>query len=40
MAREHEVWILELLGSLDHDAVQQLYHALGKLRVQMVGNSV
>ncbi len=40
MAREHEVWILELLGSLDHDVVQQLYHALGKLRVQMVGNSV
>ena len=39
MAKEHENWILELLGSLDADAVQQLYHALGKLRVQMVGNS-
>jgi DNA-binding MarR family transcriptional regulator len=39
MAKEHEIWILELLGSLDADAVQQLYHALGKLRVQMVGNS-
>ncbi len=39
MAKEHEIWILELLGSLDADAVQQLYHALGNLRVQMVGNS-
>jgi DNA-binding MarR family transcriptional regulator len=38
MAKEHEIWILELLGSLDDDAVQQIYHALGKLRVQMVGN--
>jgi DNA-binding MarR family transcriptional regulator len=40
MAKEHELWILELLGSLDAEAVQQLYHALGKLRVQMVGNSL
>jgi DNA-binding MarR family transcriptional regulator len=39
MAKEHEIWILEMLGSLDADAVQQLYHALGRLRVQMVGNS-
>ena len=39
MAKEHELWILELLGSLDNEAVQQVYHALGKLRVQMVGNS-
>jgi hypothetical protein len=29
-----------LLGSLDSDAVQQLYNVLGKLRVQMVGNSL
>jgi len=39
MAKEHENWILELLGNLDAEAVQQLYHALGRLRVQMVGNS-
>lgn len=39
MAKEHELWILELLGSLDATSVQQLYHSLGKLRVQMVGNS-
>ena len=40
MAREHELWILELLGSLDASTVQQLYQSLGTLRVQMVGNSV
>ncbi|HZH08428.1 MAG TPA: MarR family transcriptional regulator [Lautropia sp.] len=39
MAREHELWILELLGSLDPATAQQLYQSLGKLRVQMVGNS-
>ena len=38
MARQHEAWIRELLGDLDADAVQQLYHSLGKLRVQLVGN--
>jgi DNA-binding MarR family transcriptional regulator len=38
MAGEHELWILELLGSLDPDTAQQLYQSLGKLRVQMVGN--
>ena len=40
MAKEHELWILELLGSLDANTVQQLYRSLGALRVQMVGNSV
>lgn len=39
MASEHELWILELFGSLDAATVQQLHHSLGKLRVQMVGNS-
>jgi DNA-binding MarR family transcriptional regulator len=36
MARVHEQWILELLGGLDADAVQQLYGRLGALRVQLV----
>ena len=35
MAREHERWILELLGSLDPATVHQLYQSLGKLRVQL-----
>ena len=39
MAGEHELWILELLGTLDPATAQQLYQSLGKLRVQMVGNS-
>ena len=38
MARQHEAWIRELLGNLDADVVQHLYHSLGKLRVQLVGN--
>jgi len=36
MAREHEKWILELLGGLDDKTVQQLHHALGQLRVQIM----
>ena len=36
MAREHEKWILELLGGLDAEAAQQLYRILGQLRVQMM----
>jgi DNA-binding MarR family transcriptional regulator len=40
MAKEHERWILELLGSLDAATVQHLYRSLGTLRVQLVGNSV
>lgn len=39
IAKEHEVWIMELLGGLDTDTVKQLYRSLGTLRVQMVGNS-
>jgi DNA-binding MarR family transcriptional regulator len=39
MASEHELWILELFGSLDAATVQELHQSLGKLRVQMVGNS-
>ena len=38
MAREHEAWILELLGGLDERTVQQLYTQLGALRVQLVRN--
>jgi DNA-binding MarR family transcriptional regulator len=40
MAREHEGWILELLGSLDAVTVQQLHRSLGALRVQLVTHSV
>jgi DNA-binding MarR family transcriptional regulator len=40
MAKEHELWIRELMGRLDPDTVQQLYQSLGALRVQMVSNSV
>ena len=36
MATDHEKWILELLGGLDDKTVQQLHHALGQLRVQMM----
>lgn len=36
MASEHEKWILELFGGLDGKTVQQLHHALGQLRVQMM----
>ncbi len=36
MAREHEDWILELFGGLDHKTVQQLHQTLGQLRVQMM----
>ena len=36
MAREHEQWILELLGGLDDTVVRQLYDQLGRLRVQLV----
>ena len=36
MAREHEQWILELFAGLDAKTVQQLYHHLGALRVQLV----
>ena len=36
MATEHEKWILELLGGLDDQTVQQLHHGLGQLRVQMM----
>jgi DNA-binding MarR family transcriptional regulator len=36
MAREHEKWILELLGGLDDKTVQQMHAALGQLRVQMM----
>jgi DNA-binding MarR family transcriptional regulator len=39
MAKEHERWILELLGSLDPATVQQLYQQLGTLRAQMVDTS-
>jgi DNA-binding MarR family transcriptional regulator len=39
MAGEHELWILELLGTLDAATTHQLYQSLGKLRVQMAGNS-
>jgi DNA-binding MarR family transcriptional regulator len=39
MAKEHEVWILELLGSLDAETVQQLYQSLGELRRQLVGTT-
>ena len=40
MAKEHELWILELFGSLDTHTMQQLHLSLGRLRVQMVSNSV
>ncbi len=36
MAREHEGWILELLGGLDDKAMRQLHELLGALRVQLV----
>lgn len=36
MAREHEEWIVELLGGLDETMTQQLYQALGVLRVQLL----
>ena len=36
MAQEHERWILELLGGLDDQTVQQLYTQLGQLRVPLV----
>jgi DNA-binding MarR family transcriptional regulator len=39
MAKEHEGWILELLGSLDPATVQQLHQQLGKLRAQMADHS-
>lgn len=39
MASEHELWILELMGSLDPATVRVLYLSLGALRVQLVGNS-
>ena len=36
MAREHEAWIVELLGGLGDAATQQLHEALGGLRVQLL----
>ena len=36
MAREHEAWIVELLGGLGDAAIQQLHQALGMLRVQLL----
>jgi DNA-binding MarR family transcriptional regulator len=36
MACEHEQWILELFGSLDATALQQLHHQLGRLRVSLL----
>jgi DNA-binding MarR family transcriptional regulator len=38
MAREHEEWVLELLGGMDDARVKQLYAQLGELRVQLVHN--
>ena len=38
MAREHEGWILELFAGVDAKSVQQTYHFLGTLRVQLVRN--
>jgi hypothetical protein len=35
MAREHEAWIVELLGGLDAKATQQLHQHLGDLRVRV-----
>jgi len=37
---QHELGILELFGSLDTRTMQQLHQSLGRLRVQMVSNSV
>lgn len=36
MAREHEAWILELLGGVDEKTMKQLHQMLGALRVQLV----
>ena len=38
MAKEHEGWVLELLGGLDAKAQLQLYQQLGALRVHVVQN--
>lgn len=35
MAREHEGWIVELLGGLDAKTMQQLHQHLGDLRVRV-----
>jgi DNA-binding MarR family transcriptional regulator len=39
MAKEHEGWLLELLGGVDAGTVQQLYQSLGELRRQLVGTT-
>jgi len=36
MAKEHELWVLELLSGLDAKAVQRLHAELGALRVHLV----
>ncbi len=36
MAREHELWVLELFSGLDAKAVQQLHTHLGALRVHLM----
>jgi DNA-binding MarR family transcriptional regulator len=38
MAKQHEDWILELLGGMEPKAMEQLYTQLGQLRVQLVRN--
>jgi hypothetical protein len=35
MAREHEAWIVEILGGLDAKTIQQLHQHLGDLRVRV-----
>jgi DNA-binding MarR family transcriptional regulator len=35
MAREHEAWIVEILGGLDAKTLQQLHQHLGDLRVRV-----
>jgi DNA-binding MarR family transcriptional regulator len=35
IAQEHERWVVELFGGISNAERQQLYHLLGRLRVQL-----
>lgn len=39
IAAEHERWLVELLGGLDHGAQEALYEQLGELRVRLAGRT-
>lgn len=36
MAKQHNQWVTELFAGLDHDAVEQVHHHLGGLRVHLL----